>query len=152
MGTSELDCGLNTLTAGAAKKHLSEPTSRKFAKPRGQWTSKNRHVALEHGRPLSIKLSFESRDSTWMIVSNIMNAVPGIEVENNPTICRMKFSSSAARINHIHLQSVEQPDPLRVDVLRIDALANICVRHCLKHGNPLALVDEFISTKILWSI
>jgi hypothetical protein len=73
-----------------------------------------------------------------------MNAIPGIEVGNNPAICRMKLSSTAARINHIHLQSVEQPNPLRVDVLRIEALADICVRHCSKHGNLfLSLIGEF---------
>src|SRR5450759_3943915 len=57
-----------------------------------------------------------------MVVSGVVYAVAREEIENAAAVRGEEFGCRAALVLHIHLQNVEQLDPLRVDVIGIDAV------------------------------
>ena len=76
-------------------------------------------MALQHGRTLPVQLRLERRQNIRVIVSDIVNAISGQEVQNSPAIAGKKLRSGASFVADIHLQNIEQPDPLRIDVAGI---------------------------------
>src|SRR5271166_3642314 len=58
-----------------------------------------------------------------MVVTRIVNTIPGEEVQNALPIRPEKFGALAVRKRHVHLQDVQQPHPLRVYGVGIELFA-----------------------------
>jgi len=54
-----------------------------------------------------------------MVVACVVNAIAGEKIEDRATIGRGQFHAFAASVLRIQLQQVEQPDPLRIDVIGV---------------------------------
>jgi hypothetical protein len=130
----KLDRSFNTLAARASKKHLLKATTGALAKPRGKLPGELGDVTLQHRRTRFIKLVFDSRDDAGMIVTYVMNAVPRIKVQDSPPVSGVKLGSAAVSIAHVHLQNVEQSNPLGVDVPRIEVCVGLGSFQGLKHA------------------
>ena len=49
-----------------------------------------------------------------MVMSRVVDAITGQKIQKAAAILGMQFNARAALIEHIHLQRVEQPHPLRI--------------------------------------
>ncbi len=79
-------------------------------------------MALQHRGSVAIEFLFEGAYDAGMIVSYVMHAVAGIEIENPSPIFSEQFGTEAARITHVHSEDVEQTHPLRIDALFVQRL------------------------------
>jgi hypothetical protein len=50
-----------------------------------------------------------------MIMASVINAVTGIEIQNPTPIRGLQFAANATLIADVHLQNIEQSDPLWID-------------------------------------
>ena len=76
-------------------------------------------MALQHGRAAPVEFVVQCLDDRRVIVSNLVNAVSGKEIEDDVTFGGGQFRSEALAILRLHLQQVEQPYPLRIHVFDI---------------------------------
>ena len=58
----------------------------------------------------------------------IVDAIAGVEIENDPAIRGNQLGTFAAVISDIHIENVEQPHPLRIDVLLVEVFAAVEAR------------------------
>ena len=73
-----------------------------------------------------------------MVVPSVVDAIAGVEVENDAPVSGMKLRTLAAFIGDIHLQNVEQAHPLRVDVTLVKIFVAFVEARGLKHGKHLS--------------
>jgi len=52
-------------------------------------------------------------------MTHVVNAVPRQEVKKSTTIGCKKLNPHAARVAHVHLQKVQQPNSLRIHMIRV---------------------------------
>ena len=52
-----------------------------------------------------------------------MDAVAGVEIENNAAVRGKKFGAFAAAVSGVHSEDIEQPDPLGIDVPLVETFA-----------------------------
>ena len=90
--------------------------------PLRQLRGELRHVALQHGGTGAVQFFLERGDDGGMIVSGVVYAVAGEEIENAAAIGGEEFRRRAAFVLHVHLQKVEQLDPLRIDVVGVETV------------------------------
>ena len=102
-----------------AKKTLFSPPPAKSAETLGQFTSQLRYMALQHRRAAAVQFVFQRVDNARMVVARIVNAVSGKKIEIAVTVFRPQLRSQTALVMHIHVQQIQQSDPLRIDVLCI---------------------------------
>jgi hypothetical protein len=74
-------------------------------------------MTLEHCRTRPVEFFFECRDQPWMIVTNIVNAISGNKIDDRFVVRGMKLRPATTDVIDVHLQDIEQANPLRIDVL-----------------------------------
>src|ERR1700722_6768105 len=125
MRTRELDGGFHALASRRSEKGFRPPAAGTLTKFFRQFPGKIRNVRLNHRWTIPLQFTLQGGHDFGMIVANIVNAVPGEEVENSPPLIGEEFNSQATFIADIHLQQAEQPHPFGVHSLGI-ALRRIC--------------------------
>jgi len=118
-GASELDGGLDAFAARAAKERSGQAPAGAPAQTLGQFTGQLRHMALQHGGAVAIQFLLQRRDDGGMVVSGVVDAIARQKIEDAAAIGRKQFRPEATLVGHVHLQQVQQADPLRIDVLRV---------------------------------
>ena len=141
VGAREFDDGLDAFAARAGKERFCQSPAGFLAQSLGQLPGEARNVRLKHGRAELIELSLQRGDEARMIVTDIVDAIAGIKVDDPPPFDGFEFGSFAADIFDVHSHYVEQSRPLRIDVALIlpDAALNHFQHHplqCLLHGSP----------------
>src|SRR5271165_2139646 len=95
-------------------------------------------MILQHRRAGLVELVLERRHDTGMIVSNVVNAISGIEIQNNSSVRGMKLGSATMHVLDVHLQDVKQPYPLWIDVTLVEIRSAIVDADRLQQGNLLS--------------
>jgi hypothetical protein len=121
MSAGEFNGCLDPLAPGTGEKYLGEPTAGAHAERLAELAGEIRYMALQHRRPLAIELALERLDQRGVVVAQIVYAIPREKIENDAAVARLKLCAAAPCISDVHLQHVEQPAPLRIDVLVIGA-------------------------------
>ena len=122
VGARELDGRLHAFAAGVGEIDALEFAAGELHQPLRELGGELRHVALQHGGTGAVQFFLERGDDGGVVVSGIVNAIAGEEIENAAAVRGKQFGGSAALVLHIHLKNVEQLDPLRVDVIGIEAV------------------------------
>ena len=78
----KLDHGLDTFAARAAEKAFFQSATTSFAQLGGKLASEFRDVTLQHCRTGPRKFGLQGSYYARMIVSRIVNAISGKEIEN----------------------------------------------------------------------
>src|SRR2546427_474178 len=88
--------------------------------PASPWIGSTMNAAMlfvdSFFRTTSTQLILERSDNLWMVVPRVMNAVAGEKIEVAAAILRQQLHALAARITNIHLEQIQQPDPLRIHI------------------------------------
>jgi hypothetical protein len=71
-------------------------------------------VALQHGWAGKVQFLFQRGDEPGMVVTDVVDTIAGIKINDPPTITSVKLGPFAALILDIHFHDVEQSRPLRV--------------------------------------
>ena len=74
-------------------------------------------MALQHRRAGAIQFFFQSRDNAGVIVARIVNAVAGKEIQITVAIFGPQLRSHTPLVTHVHVQQIQESDPLRIDAL-----------------------------------
>src|SRR5579884_2396097 len=137
MGASEFDRCLDPLAAGTGKKYLGETAAGAQAERLAEFAGEIRHMALQHRRPVAIELALQRLDQPRVVVTQIVDAITREEIENDPAVARLEFCAAAPCVSDVHLQHVEQPAPLRIDITVIAGAAVLRLRaYPLQHPVP----------------
>ena len=78
-----------------------------------------RHIALEHDGPAPAQLFFNCGYDMRMVMPRVMNTVSREEIQDSAPIRAEEFSALAVGKLNIHLQHVQQSDPLWVYIRRV---------------------------------
>ena len=130
MGARELDRGLHAFTAGIGEVYALEPATGELDQPLRELGGAMWNVALQHGGAGALQLILDGGDDGGMVVTGVVHAVAGEEIENAASIGGEEFRGGTAFVLHVHLQNVEQFYPLRVDVVGIESVKR---RNCGSH-------------------
>ena len=118
-GARELDDGFDALAARTGEKHALQTAAGARRQALRQFRRQPGHVALQHGRPLAIQFFLERGNNGRMVVPDVMHAIAGEEIENAPSVRGEEFAARTALVGHIHLQQVEQANPLRIHMFSV---------------------------------
>jgi hypothetical protein len=124
-GAGKLDGGFNALAAGAGKEDLGKRATRPGAELGSQLAGEVADMALQHHRPAAVQFVLERGDDARMIVTGVVNAVAREEIEDAGAVGGKELRAHAAVVLGIHLQKIEQPDPMRIDVIEVGEAAGI---------------------------
>ena len=94
---SELDGRFHPFATGACEMGFPQAPTRALAKSRSKLARQARHVALKHHRTRAIQLFLQRSDNTRMVVTSIVYAVSGKEIEHSAPVRPDEFNSFAAR-------------------------------------------------------
>ena len=130
VGARELDGGLHAFAAGIGEVDALESAAGELYQALRELGGELRHVALQHGGAGAVQFVLERGDDGGMVVAGVVHAVAGEEIENAAAVGGEEFGGGAAFVLHVHLQNVEQLDPLRVDVVGIESVKR---RNCGSH-------------------
>ena len=92
--------------------------TRRCASSRGKF----RNVALQHRRAAAVEFLFERGDDRRVVVAGVVDAITRKKVEDTAAVGGEELHTGAAVVVHVHLQQVQQPHPLRVDVVGIQTI------------------------------
>src|ERR1700739_1378439 len=76
-------------------------------------------MALQHGGTAFVQFVLERLHYIRMIVAGVVNAIAGEEVQDAPAVFGKKFAAGATLVADVHVQDVQQGNPLRVNVLLV---------------------------------
>jgi hypothetical protein len=57
-----------------------------------------------------------------VVVAGIVNAIAREKVQKSASIRGKEFGSYATLVTNVHLEQVQEPCPLRIDVIRIEGV------------------------------
>jgi hypothetical protein len=118
-GAGKLDRRFDTLASRARKESFIQFAAGKPAETPGKFAREVRNVALEHRRTSPVKFTVQRFDDRGMVMSGIVNAVAGEEIENYFAFGGMQFRAGTLRVLRPHLKQVQQANPLRIDVIDV---------------------------------
>ena len=128
MGAREFDGCLDAFAAGAAEERLVDAAPGEPAKPRGEPPGQPGHVRLQHGGSALVEFVFQRGDDARVIMPGIVDAIAGVEIEDDAAVRGKKLGAFAAVIGDIHIENVEQLHPLGIDVLLVEIFAAVEAR------------------------
>ena len=137
MGTGELDGSLNAFAARAGKKYFGQPASGALAKTLRQFPRQFWNVALQHHRATLLQFINDSGQYVGMIVSHIVNTVPGKKIENATAVRCEQLGSQAPFIADGEVKYFEQLLPLRIHVLGVETIGRNVF--CKRHSHPQSI-------------
>src|SRR6516162_9619576 len=103
MRFGKLDCCLDAFTARTAKEYFCHLAAGKQTQPLGELASPLGHVTLEHCWTPPLQLVFNRLDDGWMIVTEIVNAIPRQKIQYALAPTGEQFGSKTALVLNIHL-------------------------------------------------
>src|SRR2546422_1707991 len=74
-----------------------------------------------------------------MIVANVMDAIAGEEIEHPAPVAGAQLRALTASVLHVHVEQVQQSNPLGIHVLGI---------RCLRHGRACALEHRGVLPRV----
>ena len=132
VGAGELDGSLDAFAARAAEEYFRQLSPGAATQPFRQFTRQFRNVTLQHHGPALLQFVHDGRYDVRMVVTNIVDAVSGKEVQNATSIRREQLGPQAPLIADGKVQYVQQLHPLGVYVLGIRGIG--CDVFCKTHG------------------
>src|SRR2546427_8009235 len=91
-------------------------------------------MTLQHRGAVPPQFILQSSDDLRVIVSGVVHAIAGEEIEVFAAFRREQLHTLAARISNIHLEQFEEPDPLRIHAGFVAGTGRKC--DCrLSHGS-----------------
>lgn len=114
MSAGKLDRCLHAFASRTGKKNLGQLAARSLAQPLAQFASAFGDMRLDHRRPATFKLFAYRSDHRRMVVAYIVNAIPGEEIQDPPPVRREQLAAETTLVTNIHLQQIQQTNPLRV--------------------------------------
>ena len=122
VGARELDRRLDAFAARVGEEDPLQSAAGARDEALRQFGGQLRDVALQHRGTGAVQLFLEGGDDRRMIVAGVVHAVAGKEIENPAAIGGEQLAPRAALVLHVHLQQVEQLDPLRIHVVGVEAV------------------------------
>jgi hypothetical protein len=115
----ELDGRLHALAAGIGEIDALESAAGELHQALGKLGGELRHVALQHRGARTFQFFDERGDDGGMIVTRVVYAIAREKIENAAPIRGEELGGRTALVLRVHLENIEQVDPLRVDVIGI---------------------------------
>src|SRR5947207_12632418 len=86
MSTRKFNRGFDSFTARTSKKNFRQPAARAAAQFFCKLACGFRHMRLNHRRALALQLFAKCGNHGGVVVTNVVNAIPGKEIEDAPAI------------------------------------------------------------------
>ncbi len=118
-GAGKLDGGFDAFAARAAEEHFGEASAGEAREAIGQLAGELGDVALQHGGAAAVEFILERFDDSGVVVAGVVDAIAGEEVEDAAAVGGKELGGGAAFRLHVHLQDLEQADPLRVHAIGV---------------------------------
>jgi hypothetical protein len=80
-------------------------------------------MALQHDGLEAVQLSMQRSDNGRMVVAKVLYAVPGKKIQDAITVFGKQFSAFATGVANVHLEQIQEPDPLGIHVVGVSSLA-----------------------------
>src|SRR5208283_5762626 len=117
--SGKLDGRFHAFAAGAGKENPAQLAAGQLAQPLGEYPGQFRNMALQHRGAGAIQLPLQSFDNTWMIMSGVVDAVARQKIQIPMAVFCEELCSRASLVADVQFEQVQQPDPLRINVLGI---------------------------------
>jgi hypothetical protein len=119
MRTRKLDGRFHTLASRRSKEGLPQPSARSRTQPFGEFSGEIGYMTLNHRWTAARQFSLQCFHYIRMIVSHIVYAIARQEIHDPAAVRRKQLGSNAPLVSYVHLEQPEEPNPLRIDTLRV---------------------------------